>query len=366
MFEYDVFLSYSSKDKSIIHPLTNRLKQDDLRVWLDEWAIKPGDSIPIKIQHGLEKSHTLLMCMSPAYFGSEWGTMESYSLLFRDPTNKQRRLIPLLITDCIRPDFIAHLKYIDLRTPSDEAYNDILDSCRENKEIPKTLTSPSTSIEFVLIPSGKFMMGSPSDEQDGYIFEYPVHEVAIKNSFYTGKYPVTQKQWERVMGSTPSHFKGEYLPVESVSLNDVQEFIKKLNEMESTFKYRLPSEAEWEYACRAGTTTRYSFGDNDSKLENYAWYDKNSNDRTHPVGQKSPNPWGLYDMHGNIWEWCPDKWHKSYDGAPSDGSVWESGDHSSGVVRSGANAKLCRSANRGWHQPNSPARRLGFRLVRDV
>ena len=132
-----------------------------------------------------------------------------------------------------------------------------------------------------------------------------------------GKYPVTQKQWKKVMGNNPSNFKGEDRPVESVSWEDVQEFVKKLNEKEGTDKYRLPSEAEWEYACRAGTQTRYSFGDDESKLNEYAWYDKNSGSETHPVGQKKPNSWDLYDMHGNVWEWVQDRWHDKYKGAPS-------------------------------------------------
>jgi TIR domain len=115
-FEYDVFLSYSSKDRKTVHSLAKRLKKDGLRVWLDAWEIQPGDSIPLKIQHGLERSRTLLMCMSPAYFDSEWGTLEHHTLLFRDPTNAQRRFIPLLIANCIPPDVIAQFAYIDWRT----------------------------------------------------------------------------------------------------------------------------------------------------------------------------------------------------------------------------------------------------------
>ena len=206
----------------------------------------------------------------------------------------------------------------------------------DNSDIPKNFTSPSTGMELVLIPAGKFMMGSPSGDQERYDDEGPVHEVIIKNPFYVGKYPVTQKQWEKIMGSNPSKFRGEDRPVESVSWNDVQEFIKKLNEKESAGKYRLPSESEWEYACRAGTTTRYSFGDDESKLDDYAWYSENSGSETHPVGQNNPNPWGLYDIHGNVWEWCQDNWHGNYDGAPSDGSAWESGSGSDRVDRGGS------------------------------
>jgi small GTP-binding protein len=129
-FNYDVFLSYSSQDKQVVHALAERLKQEGLRVWLDAWAIQPGDAISLKIQHGLEQSRTLLMCMSRAYFDSEWATLEHHTLLFRDPTNAHRRFIPLLIEDCTMPDIIAQFKYIDWRARSGEAYETLLASCR--------------------------------------------------------------------------------------------------------------------------------------------------------------------------------------------------------------------------------------------
>jgi formylglycine-generating enzyme required for sulfatase activity len=169
-------------------------------------------------------------------------------------------------------------------------------------------------VKFTFIPAGEFWMGS-----DEYDAEQPIHKVTIKNPFYLGTYPVTQREWKAVMGDYPSYFKGDDLPVKKVSWDDVQEFIRELNEKEGTNKYRLPSEAEWEYACRAGTTTRFSFGDSDSKLGDYAWYDDNSGGKTHPVGQKKPNPGGLYDMHGNVWECVQDTHHGDYNGAPADG-----------------------------------------------
>jgi len=132
-FKYDVFLSYSSRDKEIVTTLAERLKNDGLRVWLDSWVIKPGDSIPLKIQQGLEQSRTLIMCMSAAYFGSEWGALEHNTLLFRDPTNTQRRFIPLLVEDCTRPDVIAQFAYIDWRTPSGEAYAKIFEASAKGK-----------------------------------------------------------------------------------------------------------------------------------------------------------------------------------------------------------------------------------------
>jgi formylglycine-generating enzyme required for sulfatase activity len=215
-------------------------------------------------------------------------------------------------------------------------------------------------MEFVPIPAGEFEMGSPSDEGS-------VHQVNIGYAFYMSRYEVTQKQWRAIMDDNPSSFKGDDLPVEQVSCYDAQEFIKKLNEKESTDKYRLPSEAEWEYACRAGTTSRYSFGDSESKLGDYAWYTDNSGGKTHPVGQKKPNSWGRYDMHGNVWEWVQDAWHSDYNGAPTDGSAWE--DPSTiGVLRGGGwdhDARRCRSAYREPGYPSYRGSDLGFRLLKE-
>ena len=225
----------------------------------------------------------------------------------------------------------------------------------------KTYTN-SIGMDFVLIPAGSFDMESPSGEDGRASDESPVHKVKIPDSFYMGKYEVTQKQWREVMGDNPSYFKGDDLPVEKVSWNDAQDFIKKLNQKEGENEYRLPSEAEWEYAARAGTTTQYSFGDDVSKLNEYAWYRDNSGSKTHPVGQKKPNFWGLYDMHGNVWEWVQDKRHGDYDGAPTDGSAWESGRSSYRVFRGGSWSSTthdCRSASRSDFLGDD----FGFRLL---
>jgi len=241
---------------------------------------------------------------------------------------------------------------------------------KEPSQSSDTYTS-SIGMEFVKIPAGEFMMGSPSDEEGREDYEGPVHKVMIEESYYLGKFEVTQEQWREVMGNNPSYFTGDDRPVEKVSWDDVQEFIEKLNEMEGTNKYRLPSEAEWEYACRAGTTTRYSFGDDISRLKDYAWYDEDVNSgSTHPVGQKKPNPWGLYDMHGNVWEWVQDKHHdNNYDGAPSDGSAWEDGSSIGRVKRGGGWEDYnwyCRSAIRISYNPDSRYGDLGFRVLRKL
>ena len=234
-------------------------------------------------------------------------------------------------------------------------------------ESNKATCTNTIGMEFVRIPAGEFEMGSPSDEEGRYSKEGPVHHVTIENSFYMGKYEVTQKQWRAIKGDNPSYFTGDdNLPVESVSWDDVQEFIRKLNEKEGTDKYRLPSEAEWEYACRAGTTTRYSFGDDDTNLGDYVW---TSDWKTHPVGQKKPNSWELYDMHGSVWEWVQDSWHSSYSGAPVDGSAWENGEGTYRVRRGGGwnryPSRSCRSADRGCAVPGLHGYAIGFRLLKE-
>lgn len=240
----------------------------------------------------------------------------------------------------------------------------------KNLEIPKTFTSSSTGMDFILIPAGEFMMGSSDYEVGRYVNEGKVREVIIKSPFNLGKHPVTQKQWVAIMGDNPSYFKGDEMPVENVSWNDVQRFIIKLNDMEETDKYRLPSEAEWEYTCRAGTTTKFYFGDDESKIGDYAWYSGNSDSETHPIGQKKPNHWGIYDMYGNVWEWVQDKWHDKYNEvAPSDGSAWRDENNFSHVVRGGSwdnNADGCRSATRYKSFSGDCSYNIGFRLLRKM
>lgn len=250
---------------------------------------------------------------------------------------------------------------------------EIEDSCVITKfgssEITDVFTSSSTGMEFVLIPAGEFHMNTVSKDKDRSDYESQAHKVTIKNSFYMGKSSVTQKQWKNIMGTSPSHFKGETRPVEMISWEEVQEFVQKLNAIENTDKYRLPSEAEWEYACRAGTQTRYFFGDNESKLNEYAWCVENSGRKTHPVGQKDPNPWGLSDMYGNVWEWVQDKWHDDYNLAPSDGCAWEDGDNFYRVSRGCSwycNSGSCSSVARISREPESHFANLGFRLLREL
>lgn len=226
-------------------------------------------------------------------------------------------------------------------------------------------------LEMVAIPGGKFLMGSP--EGEGNDREKPQHQVTIQ-PFYMGKYPVTQAQWEMVsrlpevkidLRSKPSHFKGANLPVENVSWHDAQEFCARISKATGKL-YRLPSEAEWEYACRANTTTLYYFGDTiTTDLVNH----NNKYGQTTDVGKFPPNAFGLYDMHGNVWEWCEDGWHENYINAPTwpNNTIhWISQGDNNRMLRGGQwylNPSYCRSASRSYNNGDRRNKDNGFRLV---
>jgi formylglycine-generating enzyme required for sulfatase activity len=227
------------------------------------------------------------------------------------------------------------------------------------EKLPKGVT-----LEMVGLPAGQFLMGSPDSDPDAKSDEKPQHQVKV-NSFAIGKYPVTQAYYQAVMGNNPSRFQNNpQNPVEMVSWNDAQAFCQKLSQITGK-TYRLPTEAEWEYACRAGTTTRYYFGDDANELGDYAWYYGNSGGTTHPVGQKKPNAWGLYDMSGNVWEWCEDN-YDSYENAPRDGTAWLTNDSDVRILRSGSwnlYSYNCRSAIRIGDIPSRVNDFLGFRVA---
>jgi formylglycine-generating enzyme required for sulfatase activity len=166
----------------------------------------------------------------------------------------------------------------------------------------------SIGMIFMQVEPGTFFMGDLKGESD----ERPLREVTISKPFYLGKFEVTQAEWTRVMGSNPSLFQGANRPVDSVSWDMAKEFIKRLNNREGTLKYRLPTEAEWEYAARAGTNSTFYFGNDSSLLGKYEWFKANSGNETHEVGQKSPNPWGFHDLLGNVAEWVEDYYGEFY------------------------------------------------------
>ena len=244
--------------------------------------------------------------------------------------------------------------------------------------VTETASAPSfintIGMEFVLIPAGSFTMGTHREQLDAIggddkncrnriEHETPQHKVEISRPFYLGKYPVTQAQWQAVMVTNPSEIIGMRRPVENVSWEDAQAFMQKLNEQEGVSDYRLPTEAEWEYACRASSSGLYSFGDDEARLGNYAWYGGSADGQPQPVGQKDPNGWGLYDMHGNIWEWVQD-WYGPY-AADSVTNPFGPDAGAYRVIRGGvwsSPAQHVRAAFRGWRGPGGH-RGVSFRCA---
>jgi formylglycine-generating enzyme required for sulfatase activity len=219
------------------------------------------------------------------------------------------------------------------------------------------LERTSARFEFCPVPAGTFLMGSAREQ--------PVHLVTLTRPFHLGRVPVTQGQWEAAMGTNPSQFRGPELPVEQVSWDDCQAFIRRLNAT-SKGTFRLPTEAEWEYACRAGSTGRFCFGDDEAQLGEYAWTSANSGGQPRPVGTKKPNAWALHDMHGNVWEWCQDWWDDYAAGPVTDPQGAPSGFMGARVFRGGCwrgGADFAASAHRGGRGAAYRAGILGLRLV---
>jgi len=258
------------------------------------------------------------------------------------------------------------------------------DLIRKSREAGAILRVPEIDLEMVWVPSGTFMMGSPSGESGRYEYEGPVHRVTL-DGFWIGKFAVTQSLYEEIMGKNPSRFEGEDRPVERVSWDDAMEFCGKLSSLTGK-PFTLPTEAQWEYAARGGSLSKGYKYSGSNNLDDVGWYDENSGVKrkrqgflriprteilheTHSVGKKQGNELGLYDMSGNVIEWCLDDWHNSYNGAPSDGSRWGDGSGSFRVFRGGSwyySSRYCRSAHRYRSRPSNTGNNLGFRVVESI
>ena len=390
MPEFDVFLCHNSQDKPEVIEIARQLQERGLKPWLDAWELRPG----LPWQRELEKQITNIgaaaVFIGKSGFGP-WHEME-IEVYLRRFVRKGSPVIPILLPDApkepeLLPPFLEGMTWIDFRhsesnpmslliwgitgiKPADLDLNSAQSSTSETKTLFKASKKTNKSfieylgkgvnLEMIYIPGDTFMMGSPKDE--GEKDEKPQHEVIVP-SFFMGKYPVTQAQYRQITGQNPSYFKNnDQRPVESISWDDAVEFCEMLSK-QTEKKYRLPSEAEWEYACRAKTTTAYHFGNNiTDKLANY---DRNIG-VTNSVEKFLPNAFGLYDMHGNVLEWCQDNWHENYQDAPIDGSAWLSGDDSKKVIRGGSwagNPADCRSAFRDVITHNYHINSIGFRVV---
>ncbi|CCI32372.1 SUMF1/EgtB/PvdO family nonheme iron enzyme [Microcystis sp. T1-4] len=441
--EIQIFLAHASEDKPAVLALHERLKQAGYKPWLDKKDLIPGQNWRSVIPKAIANSQLFIACLSQRSIAKQGFVQREFKMAlnqYADRPPNSIYLIPLRLDECDIPDLrqeeyglnLRDLHWLDyweedgfeqleraigyqfklepeepkqpvivpeepkqpvIVTPPLSVFNFEIVRANAKGELIKKESKQSqyfsedlgygiTTLEMVAIPGGTFLMGSPANEKDSFGDERPQHEVNVP-TFFIGKYPITQAQWQAIaatakididLETNPSNFKGDELPVESVNWYQATEFCKRLSR-ETKQEYRLPSEAEWEYACRAGTTTPFYFGEtitgelaNYNATKTYAEEAKGEyRQQTTPVGQFPPNAFGLYDMHGNVWEWCADTWHDNYDGAPRDGSVWtENGNDNRSPLRGGSwytDPNYCRSAyrfdivRRGLHN------NLGFRVV---
>ena len=328
----DIFISYARSNRSQAEALATTLETQGWSVWWDT-RLKGGDLFDERIEEELDAARCVVVLWSKDSVKSRWVRTEANEGMNR------KILIPVLVEPVRQPLAFRLIQAIDLSGEQNNFHlivPDVQRILRGNGnpgtlDLQASLTN-SIGMEFVLIKPGTFMMGSNGGNED----ERPLHRVKITKPYYLGKYTVTQGQWETIMGSNPSYFsKGQDHPVDSVSWNDVQDFILKLSKRERV-KYRLPTEAEWEYACRAGTSSEYFHGDDIARLDTYVVSGKDIGQGHERVGSKRPNAWGLYDMLGNVWEWVQDWYADDYykDSPVADPSGPSSGE--SRVLRGGS------------------------------
>ena len=428
-FEFDVFLCHNSQDKPAVIEIANQLKANNINPWLDKWHLRPGSSWQDSLEDQIDQIRTAAVFVGNSGLGP-W-QIEEIKAFLRAFVNRKCPVIPVLLPNAPKepklPVFLQGLMWVDFREHDPEPLGQLIwgitgikpDSPPIRKKPPeeeknkspyqlKTFPFQTAQInnngteiqritknanyfgedlgngvilEMVDIPGGTFKMGSPENEEGYHSSQSPQHEVTVP-PFFMGKYPVTQQQWRVVaalpkdkidLKSDPSYFKGDNLPVECVSWNDAQEFCARLSRMANK-TYRLPTEAEWEYACRGGTTTPFYCGETISTdLANYNGnytYGQGQKgqyrEKTTEVGIFPANPFGLYDMCGNVWEWCEDGWHGNYINAPTDGSAWTSLSSQHKLLRGGSWNSIpedCRSAFRFYDNLDNYDYSLGFRVV---
>jgi formylglycine-generating enzyme len=363
----DIFISYAKEDREQAAAVTKALGSLGWQVFWDR-DIPLGKTWDEVIEKAIEAAGCMLVLWSRNSVASEWVRAEAEEGLQR------KILIPVLIEEAkiplrFRPLQAASL--VDWREdPSYLGFKQLVQAIAQmiGAPPPREKQEATKSEVDVIAEPPKTVLPKPKPTEAAKV------EVTIAKPDYLQTTEVSQGQWKKVMGDKDSPWRrkacGDDCPVESVSWEDAQRFIEKLNQLEKTKGYHLPSEAEWEYACRAGTTTEYSFGADSKMLGEFAWYSEYSEMKTHPVGKKRPNAWGLYDMAGNVWEWVEDDWHGNYKGAPGDGSAWI--DNPRGAVRVARGgswdntAAGCRSAGRILCWPGDRHDGLGFRLSRSV
>ena len=436
-FEFDVFLCHNSQDKPAVIEIANQLKANNINPWLDKWHLRPGSSWQDSLEDQINEIRAAAVFVGNSGLGP-WQMQEIKAFLRAFVNRKCPVipvLLPNAPQEPQLPVFLQGLMWVDFRQRDPEPLGQLIWGItgikpdlsplilkkppeeEKNKSSYQLKTFPFQTaqinnngtkinrisktanyfgedlgngviLEMVSIPGGTFKMGSPENEEGYHSSESPQHEVTVP-PFFMGKYPVTQQQWRVVaalekvnidLKSDPSYFKADgstsltnNLPVECVSWNDAQEFCARLSRMANK-TYRLPTEAEWEYACRGGTTTPFYCGETIST--DLANYDGNYTygqgqkgeyrEKTTEVGKFPANPFGLYNMCGNVWEWCEDGWHENYINAPTDGSAWTSPSTEYMLLRGGSwdnHAGRCRAANRHGYSRDIRNYYFGFRVV---
>ena len=419
IMKYDVFISYSSKDQKVVEAMCAYLEQHKVRCFVAYRDIPKGVVWAKAIVEALDESKMMVVV-----FSEEFNLSDQVDREIELASEDKKPILTFRISDAMfkgaKKYYLKNINWIDAFPDPEKVFDALLDNvykligqpdghksevdtavskmpydqevvaeplcpCGSGKLFKdchgKSLSSvskvaadnkPQTqdSGDFVLkvkgveypmvfVEGGTFRMGS--DDSEAYPWEKPVHKVTL-SSYCIGKYEVTQELWEVVMGSNPSSFKGARRPVEKVSWEDCQEFIRKLNSLTGK-NFKLPTEAQWEYAARGGKKSREYKYSGSNTIGDVAWYDGNSGNKTHDVGTKIPNELGLYDMSGNVWEWCSD-WYGSYgSSSQTDPSGPSSG--STRVSRGGSwldDARLCRVSNRKQDSPGLHSFDLGFRL----
>lgn len=363
----DVFISYRRSQIDLVEPVLKELEKRGISFFIDRESIPVGRAFPEKIIEAIKTCKVFLLFWTDDVKDSEDIANEVHLAM-----RLQKKIFPYKIGAFNPMDHSNVIYYLDRlhrierpqQTPEtiEEIVNCIEAFLRpaidiaSGKQAGERTTVIINGVEFAFrwCPPGTFKMGSPESEV-GRCKDETSHTVTLTKGFWMMESEVTQKQWEAVMGSNsnPSHNRGDDLPVEMVTWFDCKEFCRRTN-------LQLPTEAQWEYACRAGSTGPYA-----GKLEQLSWFQSNSNDTTHPVRNKKPNKWGLYDMHGLLWEWCED-WYSSYpSGSVTDPTGPENG---SDKVRrgggKGAKAETCRSAQRRYEHPQKRQIHIGFRCVK--
>ena len=364
---HDVFISYSSKQNVIAAQICQYIKNRGISVWMAPESIPPSSSYPEEINIAIKNCQICLLVFSNTASKSKWVKKEVLQAI-----NYDKPIIPFRIEDTRSSDdfefLLADTQSIDAFPIYEEQLPKLLDTINVllgRKQIDPPSIIQNLQSNMVYVEGGSFMMGcNPMKDEDAFDDEMPAHEVKL-SPFYIGKYTVTQEEWEHVMGNNPSLFIGKKHPVDNVSWDDCQAFIKKLNELTGK-QFRLPTEAEWEYAARGGIQSRgYKYAGSNA-IQDVAWYYDNSNAQTHDVGNKMPNELGLFDMSGNVFEWCLD-WYGGYEmGTAINPSGASSGTYL--INRGGSwnnQASNCRVSDRLYDISSYRDSCSGFRLAHD-